>query len=90
MERIWAPGLTIGAITEPDPGHDRTGTARKSVLGQRLGGLIAFALLGAGLLIDHMPRFYQGDSLSYLSTGEGWMPPDRSWAFGLAVAPWRR
>ena len=32
-----------------------------------------------------MPRFFQGDSLSYLATGTGWIPPDRSWAFGFVV-----
>ena len=27
----------------------------------------------------------QGDSVSYLMTGNGWIPPDRSWAYGFAV-----
>lgn len=41
-----------------------------------------FALL---LALDHLPRFYQGDSIAYLSTGiSGWIPPDRSWAYGYA------
>lgn len=38
------------------------------------------------LLFDPVPRFFQGDSISYLSTGIGsWLPPDRSWEFGLLV-----
>ncbi len=36
-------------------------------------------------LLDHAPRFYLGDSTAYLSTGtSGWIPPDRSWAYGFA------
>jgi hypothetical protein len=35
------------------------------------------------MFLDFVPRFFQGDSLAYLATGEaGWIPPDRSWAFG--------
>jgi hypothetical protein len=38
------------------------------------------------MLVDFIPRFYQGDSISYLMTGvDGWIPPDRSWAFGFVV-----
>jgi hypothetical protein len=40
----------------------------------------------AGLVLDRVPRFFQGDSLSYLMTGTGWIPPDRSWAFGFVVS----
>lgn len=46
------------------------------------------------LLVDHAPRFYQGDSLSYLTTGlNGWIPPDRSWAYGYGgrlLVTWSR
>jgi hypothetical protein len=38
----------------------------------------------AWMLADFVPRFFQGDSIAYLMTGEGWIPPDRSWAFGFA------
>lgn len=38
------------------------------------------------MIWDFVPRFFQGDSVSYLSTRIGqWMPPDRSWEFGLFV-----
>lgn len=38
------------------------------------------------MYFDTTPRFFQGDSISYLSTSiGGWMPPDRSWEFGLFV-----
>lgn len=38
------------------------------------------------LVWDFVPRFFQGDSVSYLSTQIGhWVPPDRSWEFGLFV-----
>lgn len=37
-------------------------------------------------VFDSVPRFFQGDSVSYLSTSIGhWLPPDRSWEFGLFV-----
>ena len=42
-------------------------------------------VIGAFLFADFIPRFWQGDSLSYLMTGENWIPPDRSWAFGFFV-----
>ena len=35
------------------------------------------------LLADRLPRFYQGDSIAYMTTGlNGWVPFDRSWAYG--------
>lgn len=38
------------------------------------------------LLVDRLPRFYQGDSIAYISTGlNGWIPPDRSWVYGPAI-----
>ena len=46
---------------------------------------VAAALLSIGLLVDHLPRFFQGDSISYLSTDGVYIPPDRSWAYGFAV-----
>jgi hypothetical protein len=49
-------------------------------------GKYGFALVVvAWMLVDLVPRFYQGDSISYLATGEGWIPPDRSWAFGFVA-----
>jgi hypothetical protein len=43
-------------------------------------------IIVAFLLVDFVPRFFQGDSVSYLTTGHnGWIPPDRSWSFGFAV-----
>lgn len=45
--------------------------------------VLVFAL---ALALDRLPRFYQGDSLSYLTTGlNGWIPPDRSWAYGFGA-----
>ena len=56
---------------------------------QRPGSVaIALSKYGFGLVIiawllaDLVPRFFQGESLSYLTTGERWIPPDRSWAYG--------
>ncbi len=44
---------------------------------------VAALLFGLALALDRLPRFYQGDSLAYLTTGlNGWIPPDRSWAYG--------
>ncbi len=35
------------------------------------------------LVADSVPRFYQGDSIAYMTTGlNGWIPFDRSWAYG--------
>jgi hypothetical protein len=46
----------------------------------------SFALvILAWLALDSGPRFFLGDSVTYLMAGEPWLPPDRSWAFGLAV-----
>jgi hypothetical protein len=47
--------------------------------------LLTLALLAIEITVDHVPRFYQGDSVAYLSTIVGGLPPDRSWLFGLAV-----
>ncbi len=52
-------------------------------------GLLAPCIVAAAFLaywlLDHAPRFYLGDSTAYLSTGmSGWIPPDRSWAYGYA------
>lgn len=45
---------------------------------------MATLLFALALLIDRLPRFYQGDSTAYLTTGmSGWIPPDRSWAYGF-------
>lgn len=50
-----------------------------------------FLLLGVILaakaflaFIDHDPRFFLGDSVSYLTTAvDGWIPPDRSFLYGF-------
>lgn len=47
--------------------------------------VLAAVLLAVGLLADHVPRFFQGDSISYISTDGVYVPPDRSWAFGFAI-----
>jgi hypothetical protein len=39
----------------------------------------------AWLALDGGPRFFLDDSITYLTTGEPWLPSDRSWAFGLAA-----
>lgn len=48
--------------------------------------LAAVAIRGVALALDSRPRFFFGDSESYLYTAFGrWIPPDRSWLYGLAV-----
>lgn len=48
--------------------------------------IYSFVLVIGGLLaFDFTPKFYQGDSISYLMTGMGWIPPDRSWLYGFIV-----
>lgn len=40
----------------------------------------------AGLFFDATPRFFLGDSASYLETAlTGWVPPDRSYLYGLLL-----
>jgi len=40
----------------------------------------------SGLLLDATPRFFLGDSGSYLETAlTGWVPPDRSYLYGLLL-----
>lgn len=47
----------------------------------------AVALRLALLAADAHPRFFFGDSESYLATRFGrWIPPDRSWLYGLAAS----
>jgi len=53
----------------------------------------SFRLLGVILavkaiiaVVDHEPRFFMGDSSSYLSTAvDGWIPPDRSFLYGFFI-----
>lgn len=52
--------------------------------------LLLFALLtvvkAAFFALDHEPKFYMGDSASYLVTAlEKWIPPDRSFTYGFFV-----
>jgi hypothetical protein len=47
--------------------------------------LVVAAILVSELIVDHVPRFYQGDSVAYLSTTRDTMPADRSWLYGLGV-----
>lgn len=53
---------------------------------RRLGFPLFLAAVTLVLLpVDHVPRFYQGDSTSYFSTGlNNFVPLDRSWAYGYA------
>jgi hypothetical protein len=47
---------------------------------------VAFRIVG--LALDAHPRFFLGDSESYLTTRlGGWIPWDRSWVYGLVVYP---
>ena len=59
--------------------------ARRAGLGRVLAIVVPVSLALVLLLADRLPRFYQGDSIAYLATGlSGWIPPDRSWAYGFA------
>ncbi len=50
--------------------------------------LVAAVVKTVVLLIDHVPRFFFGDSESYLGTElHGYIPDDRSWLYGVAVNP---
>lgn len=69
------------------------GSAARPRLIYRLGPFgICFALAvglhGLFMWIDHVPRFFLGDSASYLYTEiGGFVPHDRSWIYGLAINP---
>jgi putative flippase GtrA len=51
--------------------------------------LLAAGLLGLkflGLVLDPQPQFFMGDSASYLHTAlTNWVPPDRSYLYGVIV-----
>jgi hypothetical protein len=47
-------------------------------------GILAVKFVG--LVLDPQPQFFMGDSASYLHTAlTGWVPPDRSYAYGVLV-----
>ena len=49
----------------------------------RVDTAVAVLAVAVGLALDRLPRFFQGDSLAYMTTGlSGWVPPDRSWFYG--------
>jgi hypothetical protein len=48
--------------------------------------LVAVTIQALVLGLDSQPRFLLGDSESYLGTAlHRWIPPDRSWLYGLAI-----
>lgn len=57
---------------------DRRGGVRIGVV-----WVLAALLLAGEAWVDHLPRFFLGDSVAYLSTDAIHLPPDPSWAFGL-------
>ena len=72
--------------SEPAPrfSHWRALSLRRDGVGNGAAPAVGILIFGALLLIDRLPRFFQGDSIAYLSTGmNGWIPPDRSWAYGF-------
>jgi len=55
---------------------------------RELGGFLLVSLLVrlCVLVLDARPRFFLGDSESYLETAVGfWLPNDRSWMYGLLI-----
>lgn len=52
----------------------------------RLAALFALFVLVLSVSVDLVPRFYLGDSVSYLSTQiGGYIPDDRSWLYGIVA-----
>ncbi len=48
--------------------------------------LLIFSVKFLIFVIDPLPRFFLGDSASYLSTAlRGWIPPDRSFVYGFII-----
>ena len=65
------------------PGYEDDAGSRPTAAGWA--GLVAMVVVLALLWLDRMPRFYQGDSTSYLAMGQnGWVPPGQSWLYGYA------
>lgn len=64
------------------------GLGDMAAIGRRHDAALALFLVVATLALfrlDHVARFYQGDSTAYFSTGlSGFVPLDRSWAYGYA------
>ena len=45
---------------------------------------------GVFLILDPTPAYFLGDSESYLATSViHWIPPDRSFLYGLLIQPYR-
>ncbi len=71
----------VGVAIEVSGGRERG--ARFEILGM---ALAAIAIRVAVFALDRQPRFFLGDSASYLDTAIGrWVPPDRSWLYGLGL-----
>jgi hypothetical protein len=68
--------------TRPPPLGPRHSAGRDAALALGL----AVALRAILLMFDRQPRFFLGDSESYLYTARGvWIPWDRSWLYGFAI-----
>ncbi len=81
---VAIPGAIPGAAAGPARRGTAAGVPPRQVL--RIAAAVATVLSLLALALDRLPRFYQGDSLAYLTTGlNGWIPPDRSWAYGYAT-----
>ena len=78
--------------------HERPTSNRKNIMSTHpprisaeplswIGFILAvFCLKGALLRLDSLPQFFMGDSYSYLATAIfQWIPPDRSFVYGLVV-----
>jgi hypothetical protein len=64
----------------------RHGTGISPMKTGRLTDAFSLLVLLLALALDTVPRFALGDSESYLSTQlHGYLPDDRSWAYGLAA-----
>jgi hypothetical protein len=68
------------------PSLGRHGTGISLMKTGRLTDAFSLLVLVLALALDAVPRFALGDSESYLSTQlHGYLPDDRSWAYGLAA-----
>lgn len=75
LDAIRGEGLRV-----KDPRDPLATRPRAPILDHALFGVVVLYYL-----LDSLPRFFQGDSLSYLGVHydlKGWLPPDRSWVFG--------
>jgi hypothetical protein len=82
-------GKTLILTPLPEPSRESRANRETIAMGPRLNlypFTVAITITYALWMLDDIPRFFFGDSTSYLATSwTEYLPNDRSWVYGLAV-----